>query len=110
MAKGVRLIRSHDNAARALPIDFRDSLTVCGGARPPVTSGSYFDAAQAFVIPKMVLGTTMVLKSLKTNSQRVYEWYHRDVNALWTSKTYRLMTEECRWSNRVGWYMIYLWR
>ena len=94
MANGIKLIRSHDNAAKVFPIDFGVSLMVWGGNKTPETCGSYFDTAQAFVIPKMVLGATMVLKSLKTNSQKVYEWYHRDFKALWIIERHRLMTEE----------------
>lgn len=94
MANGIKLIRSHDNAARVLRIDFGVSLMVWGGDKAPETCGSYFDTAQAFVIPKMVLGATMVLKSLKMNSQTVYEWYHRDFIAIWIIERRRLMTDE----------------
>lgn len=100
MANGIKLMRSHDNAARVLRIDFGVSLMVWGGDKVPGTCGSYFDTAQAFVIPKMVLGATIVLKSLKTNSQKVYEWYHSDFNALWIIERHRLMTGEYGWSNR----------
>lgn len=94
IANEIKLIRSHVNTARVLPIEVGESLMVWGGAKAPETCGSYFDTAQAFVIPKMVLGATMVLKSLNTNSQKVREWYHRYFNALWTMERHRLMTRE----------------
>jgi hypothetical protein len=108
MAKGIKLITTHSDAARALPIDFGDSLIDCGGDKAPRIYGSYFDAAQAFVMPKMVLGATMVLKSLKMNSQIVYEWYHKYVSAHLTIKTHWPMTDMCGWSNRGGSCIIYL--